>query len=117
MSPRNNDLEVERIFKDVLQRATSETYETVMHRDRLPVTLGGMNGGRSAASHNRDLPQSLFGEARQLSSVWYCSECGFGPLNPIVDAACPNCGWIPGRGGGGDVPGDCSGGRGGRKEV
>ena len=117
MSLRNTDPEVDRVSEDVLQRATPEAYETVMHRDRLPVSLCGINGGRSAASHDRDLPQSLFGEAHQLSSVWYCSECGFGPMNPSIDIACPNCGWFPGRGGGGDVPGDCSGGRGGRKEV
>jgi hypothetical protein len=46
-------------------------------------------------------------------SVWFCvsplaliadkiliylqPSCGFGPLNPHIDAACANCGWYPGR--------------------
>ncbi|TGZ78726.1 hypothetical protein EX30DRAFT_350783 [Ascodesmis nigricans] len=31
------------------------------------------------------------------TSVWYCPACGFGPLNPNTDAACPRCDWFPGR--------------------
>ncbi|KAF8542304.1 hypothetical protein BDD12DRAFT_394840 [Trichophaea hybrida] len=27
--------------------------------------------------------------------IWYCPMCNFGPLNPYIDAACPNCGWYP----------------------
>jgi hypothetical protein len=47
-------------------------------------------------------------------SVWFCvslltlaaqdiiltylqPSCGYGPLNPAIDAACANCGWYPGR--------------------
>lgn len=25
--------------------------------------------------------------------VWYCPNCRYGPLNPNIDVACPNCGW------------------------
>jgi len=98
MSLRDNDLVVGRVFEDVLQKATSETYETVMRRDRSPVSLGGINSGRSAACRDRDLSQSLFGEVRQHDDKWYCPSCGFGPLDPRIDTACPNCDWFPGRG-------------------
>jgi len=46
----DNDLEAERIFEDVLRRAISEMYELVMYQDNLPVSLSGINRGRSAAS-------------------------------------------------------------------
>ncbi|KAA8911051.1 hypothetical protein FN846DRAFT_904640 [Sphaerosporella brunnea] len=29
-------------------------------------------------------------------SIWFCPVCGFGPLNPNTDPACPECGWYPG---------------------
>lgn len=41
--------------------------------------------------------RALLPKPTKMPQVWYCPSCRFGPLNPAIDAACPNCGWYPGR--------------------
>ena len=47
-------------------------------------TISQRSHGPSAVASNITDPHE--------SSEWYCSECGFGPLNAQLDIACHMCG-------------------------